>query len=81
MNNQNKQFDKYNLFESFNSATAYKVILGGHNITDSGIGTNAIRRSVKKIVKHESFTNDQAFDIALLKLDVMDLQKTNNVFA
>jgi len=49
------------------------VIIGGHNITNSGLGTNAIRRSVIKILKHESFVKYQAFDfdIALLKLDVI----------
>ena len=54
--------------------SAYKVILGADNITEVGIGTNAVRFGVRKIIKHERYvaTSSTAsrYDIALMKLDV-----------
>ena len=59
------------MFTSTKTVAAYKVILGAHNITGMGVGTNAVRRSVSKIIIHESYSaNSKAFDIGLIKLDV-----------
>ncbi len=55
---------------SYSSKSAYKIILAAHNITNSAIGTGAVRRSVSKIIRHEAFDDNQAYDIALIQLDV-----------
>ena len=60
--------------------TAYKVILGAHNISSAGLDTNAIRVPIFKIIKHESWNpnaNDYPYDIALIKLQVNEIININ----
>ena len=50
-----------------------KVLLGAHNISNSGVGDlNTIRMPVSKVINHEMFNiiGEKAFDIALIKLNV-----------
>lgn len=50
--------------------SAYKLVLGTHDITDMGVNTNAVRSGVSKIIIHHLYTSTQIYDIAIIKLDV-----------
>lgn len=56
----------------YSTFSAYKVLLGAHNITNAGVGTSTIRMGVSKIISHEEYIGRYSFDIALIKLIVIE---------
>ena len=51
------------------SLSSYKLLIGAHNITHAGLGTNAIRTHIAKVVPYDHYWPPN-FDIALIKLKV-----------